>query len=197
MDLERFADVCAGELSGGNKRKLSVGIAMIGNPPVILLDEPSSGMDPEARRFMWDVISAIATKRQEASIILTTHSMEEAEALSTRLAIMVGGSFKCLGSIPSIKSKYGGGYEIEVKLSIKENDVSVFLVQLGVSDIVRQENVSEVLKTNYGWLITEISNEGRGQAIWMELQKNRQIKATRLAEWIAEETYGHMMLTFL
>jgi ATP-binding cassette subfamily A (ABC1) protein 3 len=64
---------------------------MLGNPPVILLDEPSTGMDPEARRFMWDVISAAATKRKESSIILTTHSMEEAEALSTRLTIMVEG----------------------------------------------------------------------------------------------------------
>jgi ATP-binding cassette subfamily A (ABC1) protein 3 len=127
MDLERFTNVCSGELSGGNKRKLSVGIAMIGNPPVILLDEPSSGMDPEARRFMWDVISAVATKRQEASIILTTHSMEEAEALSSRLAIMVEGRFQCLGSIPAIKSKYGGGYEIEVKLSIKDSDIDSFL----------------------------------------------------------------------
>jgi ATP-binding cassette subfamily A (ABC1) protein 3 len=64
---------------------------MLGSPPVILLDEPSTGMDPEARRFMWDVISNVATKRKEASIILTTHSMEEAEALSTKLTIMVEG----------------------------------------------------------------------------------------------------------
>jgi ATP-binding cassette subfamily A (ABC1) protein 3 len=50
-------------LSGGNKRKLSVAIASLGNPPIIFLDEPSTGMDPSARRFMWDVISKIATKR--------------------------------------------------------------------------------------------------------------------------------------
>ena len=115
-----FRDVCSGELSGGNKRKLSVGIAMIGNPPVIMLDEPSTGMDPEARRFMWNLISDVATQRKEAAIILTTHSMEEAEALSTKLCIMVEGKFRCLGSIPHIKSKYGGGYEIEIKLDIKE-----------------------------------------------------------------------------
>ena len=57
MGLESFKNVCAGQLSGGNKRKLSVAIALIGNPPVIFLDEPSTGMDPEARRFMWNVIS--------------------------------------------------------------------------------------------------------------------------------------------
>lgn len=61
MDLKRFENIQAGQLSGGNKRKLSVAIAMIGNPPIVFLDEPSTGMDPEARRFMWNVISRIAT----------------------------------------------------------------------------------------------------------------------------------------
>jgi ATP-binding cassette subfamily A (ABC1) protein 3 len=75
--------VPAGTYSGGNKRKLSVAIAMIGNPPVIFLDEPSTGVDPAARRFMWDVISRISSVRKTTSIVLTTHSMEEAEALST------------------------------------------------------------------------------------------------------------------
>jgi ATP-binding cassette subfamily A (ABC1) protein 3 len=87
MDLERFRHIQAGQLSGGNKRKLSVAIAMIGNPPIVFLDEPSTGMDPEARRFMWNVISRIATQRKQSTIILTTHSMEEAEALSTKIAI--------------------------------------------------------------------------------------------------------------
>lgn len=55
MDLKRFENICAGEYSGGNKRKLSVAISMLGNPPIVFLDEPSTGMDPEARRFMWSV----------------------------------------------------------------------------------------------------------------------------------------------
>ena len=99
MDLERFRNVQAGTLSRGNKRKLSVAIAMIWNPPIVFLDEPSTGMDPEARRFMWNVISRIATQRGQSSIILTTHSMEEAEALSTKIAIQVDGNLRCLGSV--------------------------------------------------------------------------------------------------
>jgi ATP-binding cassette subfamily A (ABC1) protein 3 len=91
MELSDFRNVCAGTYSGGNKRKLSVAIAMLGNPPICFLDEPSTGMDPKARRYMWNVISRISTKRKKSSIILTTHSMEEAEALSTKIAIMVTG----------------------------------------------------------------------------------------------------------
>jgi len=64
MDLKKFENVMAGTLSGGNKRKLSVAIAMLGNPPIVFLDEPSTGMDPGARRFMWDVISRISTRRK-------------------------------------------------------------------------------------------------------------------------------------
>jgi ABC-type Na+ transport system ATPase subunit NatA len=77
MSLTKYADRQAGTYSGGNKRKLSVAIALIGEPAVVLLDEPSTGMDPEARRFMWDVISASTKGR---TIVLTSHSMEECEA---------------------------------------------------------------------------------------------------------------------
>jgi len=105
-------------LSGGNKRKLSVAIAIVGNPAIILLDEPSAGMDPEARRFMWDVVGKIASKKTSA-VILTSHLMEEAEALSTKMGIMVkGGIFKCFGSSQHIKNKFGVGFEVEVKIKI-------------------------------------------------------------------------------
>ena len=112
MDLEEYKDKLSGKLSGGNKRKLSVAMAMIGNPSIIFLDEPSTGMDPKARRFMWKVISRITTEKKQSTVILTTHSMEEAEALSTRLGIMVSGNFKCIGTPQHIKSKFGKGFEL-------------------------------------------------------------------------------------
>ena len=94
MDLEEYEKKYASKLSNGNKRKLSVAMAMIGNPPIVFLDEPSTGMDPKAKRFMWDIISKISALRKKSAVILTTHSMEEAEALSTKLSIMVDGHFK-------------------------------------------------------------------------------------------------------
>ena len=98
LGLDMYRDRYGGNLSGGNKRKLSVAIAIVGSPPIILLDEPSAGMDPEARRFMWQVVANISSNKTSA-VILTTHSMEEAEALCTKMGIMVkGGIFKCFGT---------------------------------------------------------------------------------------------------
>ena len=78
---------------------MQVAIALLGNPPIVLLDEPSSGMDPEARRFMWSVVARLRGRKRKASVILTTHSMEEAESLATKMGIMVrGGAFRCMGS---------------------------------------------------------------------------------------------------
>lgn len=74
-------------------------------------------MDPEARRFMWSVVAGISQRDKKCAVVLTTHSMEEAEALSTKMGIMVrGGIFKCFGSSQHIKNKFGTGYELEIKI---------------------------------------------------------------------------------
>jgi ABC-type multidrug transport system ATPase subunit len=115
MDLMLHFTKRAFNLSGGNRRKLMVAMAMMREPPLIFLDEPSAGMDPMARRFMWTVIQNIASTRKKSSVVLTTHSREECEALCTRTVIMVNGVFRCLGSHTHIKEKYGQGYSLMVK----------------------------------------------------------------------------------
>ncbi|XP_072524411.1 retinal-specific phospholipid-transporting ATPase ABCA4 isoform X1 [Salminus brasiliensis] len=114
LGLSEYADRCAGTYSGGNKRKLSTAIAMIGCPPLVLLDEPTTGMDPHSRRFLWNAIMSII--RDGRAVVLTSHSMEECEALCTRLAIMVNGTFKCLGTIQHLKYKFGDGYVVTMKI---------------------------------------------------------------------------------
>ncbi|XP_056379091.1 retinal-specific phospholipid-transporting ATPase ABCA4 isoform X2 [Hyla sarda] len=118
LGLKRYADQSAGTYSGGNKRKLSTAIALIGCPPVVLLDEPTTGMDPQSRRFLWNSIVSII--REGRSVVLTSHSMEECEALCTRLAIMVKGTFKCLGTIQHLKYKFGDGYIVTMKIKAQK-----------------------------------------------------------------------------
>ncbi|XP_035828704.1 phospholipid-transporting ATPase ABCA7 [Aplysia californica] len=115
LGLTRYADKISSSYSGGNKRKLSTAIALIGNPPIIFLDEPTTGMDPKARRFLWNCINSIV--KAGRSVILTSHSMEECEALCSRLAIMVNGTFKCLGSTQHLKNRFGNGYTIILRVS--------------------------------------------------------------------------------
>ncbi|KAL7934249.1 P-loop containing nucleoside triphosphate hydrolase protein [Trichoderma chlorosporum] len=103
VGLEAYADVMAHTLSGGNKRKLSLGIALTGNPPVILLDEPSSGLDAAAKRIMWRTLESIVPGR---SILLTTHSMEEADALASRAGIMAR-RMLALGSTDKLRHRFG------------------------------------------------------------------------------------------
>ena len=114
MNLDLHARFQCSTYSGGNKRKLSAAAALIGNAPVILLDEPTTGMDPDARRYFWNVINNIT--RGGRCIVLTTHSMEECEALCTRLAIMVNGEFKCLGNVQYLKTKFGEGFTLNFKV---------------------------------------------------------------------------------
>lgn len=110
VGLKAFQNRMAMKLSGGNKRKLSLGIALMGNPTVLLLDEPSSGMDAASKRVMWKTLASVAPGR---SIVLTTHSMEEADALANRAGIMAK-RMLALGSSDYLRSKYGNMYHVHL-----------------------------------------------------------------------------------
>jgi len=127
LSLTEYADRPCGRYSGGNKRKLSVAIALIGNPAVVFLDEPSTGMDPVSRRFMWDFISETMANR---AVILTTHSMEECEALCSRIGILVNGALKCVGPSQHLKSRFGRGFQVDISTAAKDSSAArAFLLQ--------------------------------------------------------------------
>lgn len=92
MQLDDYVKVQSEKLSGGNKRKLNVCIALIGGPDMQFFDEPSSGVDPIARRFLWNALIS-NLKLRNSSITLTTHSMHEAESLCTKIGILINGKF--------------------------------------------------------------------------------------------------------
>ncbi|XP_055830380.1 ABC transporter A family member 7-like [Solanum dulcamara] len=101
------ADRLAKKYSGGMRRRLSVAISLIGDPKVVYMDEPSTGLDPASRKMLWDVVKHA---KQDRAIILTTHSMDEAEYLCDRIGIFVDGNFQCLGTSDELKARYGGSY---------------------------------------------------------------------------------------
>ncbi|VDI42992.1 ATP-binding cassette, subfamily A (ABC1), member 1 [Mytilus galloprovincialis] len=115
LGLIQYGDKRSGDYSGGNKRKLSTAISLIGNPSVIFMDEPTTGMDPHARRFLWNCINNIV--KDGRSVVLTSHSMEECEALCNRLAIMVNGRLKCIGSTQHLKNRFGNGYTVIIRVA--------------------------------------------------------------------------------
>ncbi|KAL5247524.1 hypothetical protein ACHWQZ_G019415 [Mnemiopsis leidyi] len=115
VGLTTWASRPCGTYSGGNKRKLSAAITLVGEPRLILLDEPTAGMDPGARRALWAVIQA--QKRKGKAVVITSHSMSECEVLCSRIGIMVGGRLRCLGSAQHLRDKYGNGYVIQLKLN--------------------------------------------------------------------------------
>jgi ABC-type multidrug transport system ATPase subunit len=119
VNLTNFANVKAGKFSGGMKRRLSVACSLVGSPSIVFMDEPSTGLDPASRRQLWDVISAAKGNK---SIILTTHSMEEADVLCDRIAIMASGEMQCIGISPALKRRFGKGYTCQITTADKSAD---------------------------------------------------------------------------
>lgn len=112
VGLEAFKSRMAEKLSGGNKRKLSLGIALMGNPTVLLLDEPSSGMDAASKRIMWKTLAGVTRGR---SLVLTTHSMEEADALASRAGILAK-RMLAMGTGEQLRRRWGDGYHVHLVL---------------------------------------------------------------------------------
>uniref|UniRef100_F6YMW2 ABC transporter domain-containing protein n=1 Tax=Ornithorhynchus anatinus TaxID=9258 RepID=F6YMW2_ORNAN len=132
LHLDGYMDNPVRTYSGGTKRKLSTALALIGKPQILFLDEPSSGMDPCSKRYLWKTI--LKEVQEGCAAVLTSHSMEECEALCTRLGIMVNGSFKCLGSPQYIKNRFGHGYTVKIWLS---------------KEIYQQNTISDCLKLHF------------------------------------------------
>jgi len=189
LKLEEFTKKLAGNLSGGNKRKLAVAISMLCSPPIILLDEPSKGMDPESRRFMWSIIHKLSTTGRKSSIIMTTHSMDEAETLCKRMGIMVNGEFVCLGKSNEIKNKYGYGYELNIRIKPLSEKLAdeLFFNKYNIDKKLRvnRDNIENILervnKLNY---MGEIQEGRLGEKLMRYMEKSNGISVDYLLSWV-------------
>ncbi|CAG8754990.1 25011_t:CDS:2 [Gigaspora margarita] len=158
--LEAFRNRLSKGLSGGEKRRLSIAISLIGNPAVVFLDEPTTGLDPEVRRLIWNIINDAKKGR---TIVLTTHSMEEAEVLCNRIGIMAKGTLRCLGPQLRLKEIYGSGFKLSFSCKAENVDIATQFIESLLPPTAKKldsfvTNVSYEFKTENG-LIAKLFRE--------------------------------------
>ena len=147
VNLDQVADKLVSTYSGGMKRRLSLIISTIGDPEIMYLDEPTTGMDPVNRRRVWAFIENF---KKDRIIILTTHSMEEADILGDRIAIMAHGRMCVIGDSMDLKSRFGKGYAVTV-----------------VSEPNRTEEIKSILKERFPSALLE--DEAAGELTYQFL----------------------------
>uniref|UniRef100_A0A8D0HD28 ABC transporter domain-containing protein n=1 Tax=Sphenodon punctatus TaxID=8508 RepID=A0A8D0HD28_SPHPU len=148
LELQKHLKKATKRLSAGITRKLCFALSVLGNPKIMLFDEPTTGMDPKGQRRVWKAIRA-TLKNKEQGAILTTHYMEEAEAVCDRVAIMVSGQLRCINTIQYLKSKFGKGYllQIKVKKPDQVDHLHAEILQI-FPHAARQERFSTLLVYN-------------------------------------------------
>ncbi|MCF7923425.1 MAG: ABC transporter ATP-binding protein [Candidatus Marinimicrobia bacterium] len=139
LGLSGKADVYAAKLSGGMQRRLNIALALIHDPPVLILDEPEAGLDPQSRILVRDLIRSLARQK---TVIVTTHNMDEAERLSDRVAIIDHGKLLMLGSVDALKQSLGTGDCLELRFA--SDPRPQFLEALSHSLGLKTENISVV-----------------------------------------------------
>uniref|UniRef100_A0A804PHQ4 ABC transporter domain-containing protein n=1 Tax=Zea mays TaxID=4577 RepID=A0A804PHQ4_MAIZE len=178
-----IADKRVAKYSGGMKRRLSVAISLIGDPKVVYMDEPSSGLDPASRRALWN---AVMSAKENRAIVLTTHSMEEAEALCDRIGIMVNGSLQCIGNSKELKARYGGTYMLTVTAAAGEEAAVEQLVRSlcpAANGVYRISGTQKFEMPKQGLRISEVFQAMERAKSWLN------IAAWGLSDATLEDTF--------
>ncbi|NXR43774.1 ABCA9 protein, partial [Hippolais icterina] len=145
LDLLKHFKTPARSLSPGEARKLSFALSILGDPAVMLWDEPSVSVDPKGQRRMWKVIQACMESKERAAI-LCTQSLEEAAAMCDRVAILVSGRLRYIGSLEDLKSKFGTSYHLELKMTdVGQSDALHREILNVFPHAARQERTSSLL----------------------------------------------------
>jgi ATP-binding cassette, subfamily A (ABC1), member 3 len=219
---EKDSDRVSSNYSGGMKRRLSLACATIGKPSVVFLDECSTGVDPVARREIWQMISDMVAVDEngvsKTSVVLTTHSMEECEALCPRIGIMANGRLRCLGSAQHLKNKFGQGYQIELKANAIDHTDGDFVQnarslaafkgtafgeETAVLDVSLTFNLFEVIGalnrlTSDIYLSSMISEtHPQGSNVWRDTSSAAGISLTALATFCTAELRMRNLSSFV
>lgn len=133
VQLSKEAKILTSELPLGMKRRLSIAISLVSSPRIVFLDEPTTGLDPDTRRQLWNILQD-CKNQEDRAMVLTTHSMEEADVLCNRIGIVNNGVLTCLGQQARLKQLYGGGYHLFVNCdrtnTQKQQEVLAFVSKI-------------------------------------------------------------------
>ncbi|KAK7595383.1 hypothetical protein V9T40_013208 [Parthenolecanium corni] len=173
LHIRTHADKYSHQCSGGTKRKLSFALAMIGAPSIVLMDEPTNGMDPQSKRFLWDTI--LGSFQGSRGAILTTHAMEEVDALCSKVGILVNGKLRCIGSTQHLKNLYGAGYTLEIKIKSDDNPMldKEHRVKEFVNDNFPMATLEETFSDHLVFRIPQLSVRSLGYC-FTEIEKAKQ-----------------------
>jgi len=143
LNIRKYQNKLIQNLSGGNRRKVSLAVALLGAPPTVYLDEPSTGLDPVASRLMWRLLTRVASTKTTA-IVLTTHNMLECEAVCTRVGIMKNGELVVIGDSQHLRSTHGTGFLLEIAIAdvSKMEDVKKFVGEHFANSVIVDEHQS-------------------------------------------------------
>ncbi|GFR60664.1 ATP-binding cassette sub-family A member 3 [Elysia marginata] len=165
LESKASARVC--EISGGQKRSLSVGISLMGESKVVFLDEPSSGMDPSTRRLTWDLLQK---KRSGRTMLLSTHYMDEADTLGNRIAILVDGKLQCCGTPMFLKKLYGTGYHLVIE---KEPKCDLKKLTAAIQSHIKTAQIESAHAFEVSYLLPDTERHGFPE-LFKQLRFNKQ-----------------------
>jgi ABC-2 type transport system ATP-binding protein len=170
VNLQSKRKAYTSTLSGGQKQRLAIGIALLNNPKILLLDEPTTGLDPTARREIWKILETLRAE-QGTTMILTTHYMEEAEFLCERILIMDKGKFIAAGTLTELNAKHGEGELIEITFAQNLNIESLQLSGLKKLNWIVPHTRAQIFVDSIAEVLPLIIQEA----------KNKNVKITELS----------------
>jgi len=163
LDLESYKNMLYKNLSGGLKQRVGVAISLVNDPEIIFLDEPTTGLDPKARREVWGVVAGLRKKGK--TVFLTTHYMEEAEFLADHIAVIYQGKIIAEGSLEDLINRYGKSSIMHIKNCQDAVDVVQMLRQEGFTDVTSEGNGDIAIKIDYKERVLEVLSHLRHDCI--------------------------------
>lgn len=185
LDLQEYEDTRFSALSGGWQRRTGLAMALVSDPDVLFLDEPTTGLDPAARRTTWTQIQRLAD--HGTAVVLTTHYMEEVETLADRAALLVDGSLKAVDTVSSLIGDYGG----EVKLVVRTVDRAPEGPDSSEADVreLLEKTAAEVYRNETGKLVGLFEERTLAQDTFGRLHEHGQTRSIDLVSAGMEDVF--------